>query len=337
MNQNSGEEAPQSGVDVHELHRVTPADARAFVDQTLGAADTWASPLISYRLSADAQADWKVELGNWLKVAEQNGFLDRLMHDVQSQARRPSKLTTKDPNDRNHLKLHHYVAAARVTHYLTALGWSFGAFEPETGGDVDIDLQLKSPNGAPVEFQIKAPDQPGRIENHRIVDGEFDERVIAAVEHAAIQLRHPARAPAIIAICANRDFPLCWELRRLVHLLVGSTKQVGSSVFLEKNDTGKFWSPDWSHVSGVFLLDLVRGIDIESGGDVAKYISACLLNPNASFPILPSWFSRSRVLGFAGDVFEWMGGDARHSTVPSGTRLVDEIPESAWAAHCEPT
>lgn len=301
------------------------------MEASLGPPESWPSPLIRYRLEAGFQTDWKVELGQWLKAAEEYGFLDRILHDLKAQAQRPlspsyqAHADSVDPNDKRHLKLHQYLAACRVTHYLTALGWTFGAFEPETGAGVDIDLSLQSPDGTLVEIQVKAPDQPGRRVNGRIVDGERDERVLTAIRKAAKQLRRPPTTPAVIAVCANRDWPLSWHIRCLVKLLVGSTAQVGSHVFIERAQTGAFFKQDWDHISGVFCLDLARG------PDVAKYICVALLNPNAVFSVSAEWFPHARVSEFTGNEFRWLRGEPDASTLPEGTQLVETIPESALA------
>lgn len=309
-------------VDVRDIHRIPETDALKFVDEVLGPADTWPSPLISYRLGAGFQADWKAEVAQWLWVAKEHGFLDRVLHDLRAQAKRPSKATVVDPNDERHLKLHQHLAVARVTHYLTALGWNFQAFESETGGKVDVDLSLRSPDGAVVELQVKAPDQPGRVVKGKIVDGEHDERIVLAVTKAAGQLRRPATGPSIIVVCANRDYPLAWSIRLLVKPLFGSTVQVGSTVFLTAENRGCFFKDDWAHVSGVVVLDLVRGAEI------AKYICVALLNPNAAFPAPEGWFPRARVAQLCDGRFRWMRGSPKHTTLPDGTMSVDEIPEA---------
>ena len=177
-------EQQSPAIDTSDIYRLTGTDALSFVDRVLGPADSWASPLIGYRLTAESQADWKIELGQWLKVAEQNGFLERVLHDLRTQAQRPSRFTEIDANDDRHLKFHQHLAVARIAHYLTALDWRFEAFEPETGANVDVDLSLRSPSGEVVEFQVKAPDQPGRVENGKIVDGENDLRIVQAVRKA---------------------------------------------------------------------------------------------------------------------------------------------------------
>lgn len=317
---------PSPAIDVRDIHRLPDAEAMRFVDNVLGPPDAWPSPLIKYRLGAEFQADWKVELGQWLKAAREFGFLDQVLHQLRTQAQRPSKADTIDPNDERHLKLHQHLAVARITHYLTALGWGFDAFEPDTGSSVDIDLSLRAPDGKLVEFQVKAPDQPGRRENGRIVDGENDERIVHAVRKAAGQLRRPAVAPSIIGVCANRDWALSWDIGCLVKLLMGSTSQVGSRVFLTRANAGVFFTDEWAHVSAVLVLDFVRG------AEVGKYVCVALMNPDAIFPIAEGCFPRGRVMRLKDGTFGWVRGPPGDAhTLPDGTSLVDEIPDAAWA------
>lgn len=326
----SAPEKPASpSVDVTDIHRLPPDEARALVDEKLGPSETWPSPLINYRLAAEWQDDWKVEVGQWLRSAEENGFLPEVLHQLRAQAQKSSNFPARDPNDNRHLKLHQHLAPAVVTHYLTALGWAFAAYEPEKAGKgskVDIDLSLRTPDGTIAEFQIKAPDQPGRNENGKLVDGEYDDRVIAAVEHAATQLPVPARGPAIIAVCANRMWPLSQNMRSLLLLLIGAVRGVGRQGFLRRADAGSFFSDDWRHVAGIVVLDLVRGLDR------ATYACTVLTNQRSPFPLNPDWFPNARVGGFVGDTFRWFRGVPGPPFVPDGTTLVDEIPESVLRA-----
>jgi hypothetical protein len=308
---------------VEELQRIPVEEALDLVDRLLGPPGEWPSPLIAYRLTSDFQADWKAEVGQWLRAAEQFGFLERVMHEIRSHAKGRSKGQTGeiDPNDRQHLKLHQHLAAARIIHYLTATGWGFRGYETETGGAVDIDCSLVAPGGQVVEFQVKSPDQPGRRAGHRDVDGDFDERVITAAQHAMEQLRRPATGPALVAICANRSWGLAGEPACLVHHLIGSTIQrVGEGVFLEGASTGGFFRDEWAHVSGVLLLDLGRGEEI-------KYTRTVITNPRAAFSVSPSWFPHGRVCILDGSTFHWVRGTpGRMHDLPDGTQLIEALP-----------
>jgi hypothetical protein len=323
---------PSPALDVESLSRLSTVEAIQLVDDVLGPPESWPSALIFYRLSSEFQAGWKAELGQWLRAAAELGFLDQVLHQLRTQAKRPSKSDGIDPNDLRHLKLHQHLAAARNAHYFTRTGWSFGAFEPETGGAVDIDLSLVSPTGELVEFQVKAPDQPGRVLGGHIVEGEFDDRVVQAVNKACRQLRRPAKGPAVISICANRSWPLSWDVGCLVKPLIGSTLQVGSRVFLERARAGAFFREEWSHVSAVVVLDVVWGV--EEG----KYLCVVLLNPKADFPVGEDWFPGARVAVLEGNVFRWARGEPGVAhTLPDGTALVEEVPNEAWSANQERT
>ncbi|MCY1076354.1 hypothetical protein [Archangium lansingense] len=308
---------------VQELHRIPEADALALVDQHFGPPEGWPSELIAYRLGSSFQTDWKIELGQWLKAADQHGFLEKVMKDVRDQAKRPVKHQTSgiDPNDRRHLKLHHHLAVARIVHYLTATGWSFKSIESETGGPIDIDCSLIAPGNQLVEFQVKAPDRPGRRDGYHHVDGDNDKDVIKAVDKARKQLRNPATGPALVGICANRSRSLAWEPDCLITHLVGSTIETRRGVFLEKARTGEFFTDKWKHVSGLLLIDLLRG-EVE-----AKYTCTVLANPLATFPISPEWFPKGRVCVLDDKTFRWIRGQPgiRHG-LSNGVQLVEQLP-----------
>lgn len=316
--------ANSPSIEAAALHRVGSADALAFVDELLGAPEEWPSPLIGYRLASDFQADWKEEVGHWLKTAERFGFLDQVMHEIRNQAKRRSKKTVGgavDPNEPRHLKLNQHLAAARVAHYLTGTEWDFLAYEPERGGAVDVDLALATPDGQRAEFQVKAPDQPGRKVGYRLVDGELDHRVVAAVLRAAEQLRTPATCGAFVAVCAVRDYPLALKPHCLVSSLVGRTIQEGAVVTLPLEQTGAFFSEGWRQVSGVVILDLHRAATLELA-PVTNYACTVLLNPNATFPGEPEWFPHARVCILEGGRFRWVrGAPPTRNTLPDGTPL----------------
>jgi hypothetical protein len=305
-----------------QLHRVSPEEALAFVDNLLGPADTWPSPLLAYRLKAAFQADWKVELGQWLKAAEQHAFLDRVVKLIEREKRPVKGQTDKlDPHDRRHLKLHQAVATARIVHYLTATGWGFQGVETETGGAIDIDCALAAPTGELVEFQVKSPTTRDPNAQVRPEDDKNDEeRVIIAVDNGAAQLPKPARGHAFVVICSNWDWSLAYEPECLVkHLIGGRTVcyQGSPHVFLEGVDEnpGKFFTPEWEHVSGVLLLDLVRGYDAR--------LNTCtvLTNSNATFSANPDWFPFARVCVLEGEEFHWVRGEPADGILPDGTLL----------------
>jgi hypothetical protein len=223
-----------------------------------------------------------------------------------------------DANDPRHLKLHHHLSATRVTYYLTGTGWGFVGYEPESGGDVDIDVSLAAPGGRTVEFQVKAPDQPGKVVNHKIVDGEDDSPITHDIDKASRQLRRPPTGPAMIAICANRDWPFAWNPTAAVVHLIGSTygNEDGSRTWLEAANRGAFFADEWKHVSGVMFLDIARG------ENRVTYPCTVLLNPLATFPVLPSWLPYARVSYLEENVFRWAGGAPPNgNTLPDGAVL----------------
>ncbi|MCK6536213.1 MAG: hypothetical protein L6Q84_24875 [Polyangiaceae bacterium] len=309
-------EAPSPSVTAEDLHVVSREEALAFVDALFGSPEEWRSPLIRYRLSSDFQSDWKEEVGNWLKTAERLSFLDPLLDRLIKRTKRGTRSVGVDPNDRRHSELISELAPAMIAYYLSGTGWQFKAWEPITGGDVDVDLELEAPDGRQVHVQVKAPDQPGLVVNHRSVDGENDERVLAAVLKAAEQLPRPGTAVNLIAVCANRTWPLSGEPGFLVTELVGSTVQRGSVVSLPRSRVGRFYSTDWAHIAGVVVLDYLRGVD------VFKYPCTVLLNPQAARPASPDWFPRGRVCQFDGEAFRWIRGEpGDEHTLPDGTKL----------------
>jgi hypothetical protein len=320
MSNNERDPNASPSATAEQLHRASPEEALALVDRVLGPAETWPSPLLAYRLGSDFQEDWKVELGQWLKAAEKFEFLDHVVKLIDDEKRPVKDQTDKvERHDLRHLKLHQAVSAARVTHYLTATGWGFRGIETERGKEIDIDIALTAPSGELVEFQAKSPTI--RNPNQPKDDKTDDERIVIAVDKGARQLPKPARGHAFLAVCANRDLSLAYRPECLVTHLIGSTYSWHGSdqVFLERDEMslGKFFTPEWEHVSGIFLLDLVRGIDTR--------LNTCtvLLNPNAKFQANPDWFPFARVCVLEGDKFRWVRGEPHGSGVPNGTLLIE--------------
>jgi hypothetical protein len=298
------------------MHDVSDAEATAFVDTLLGGADEWKSPRIRYRLSSDFQADWKAEIGHWLKTAERHSFLPALLDRLLKRAKRGTRSVGVDPNDKRHNELVAELAPAMVTHYFVHTGWTFGRWEPVTGGAVDVDVELEAPDRCRVHLQGKAPDQPGSVVDHRRVDGEYNSRVLAAVAHAANQLPRVGGEAKFVAVCANRTWPLSSNPQCLVTDLVGSTVGINSEVTLPRSHLGRFWTVDWQHVSGVVALDYLRGVD------VFTYPCTVLLNPKANVQASPDWFPRARVCQLVEGRFRWIRGEpGRAHTLPDGTAI----------------
>ena len=84
-----------------------------------------------------------------------------------------------------------------------------------------------------------------------------------------------------------------------------------------ESNLGRFFSPEWAHVSGVVLIDYARS-------DEFFYVSTVLLNPCASVQCDPAWFPRARVCVLDElEVFRWIGGEpGERWTLRDGTPLV---------------
>ncbi len=328
-------DAPSPSVEARELWRITNEAALALVDEHLGPPSAWdASALMAYRLEADFQADWKAEVGHWLHAAKAHGALDKFLKPLLGERERKTRNEERDGNDPRHLKLHQHLGAAMVCHYFTGLGWSCVGFDTETGGQIDIDLALNAPDGTLVEFQVKVCDQPGRLQDGQYVQGDYDDRVLQALDKAVGQLPQPARSVELIALYAQRSFSLTQKPTCVIKRVFGRTIQTDTGVFLERAEFGRFFGDDWKHIAGIVLLDLLRGADFEQSGDevrlvdVTKYPCTVLLNPRAERPAEPDWFPRARVAMLEGHAFRWIRGQPtdRHG-LPTGTRVVDELPE----------
>ncbi|HTA88437.1 MAG TPA: hypothetical protein VK745_02635 [Polyangiaceae bacterium] len=316
--------------EAHELWRITNEMAMALVDEDLGPPSDWAaSALMSYRLQAEFQADWKAEVGHWLHAAKSNGFLEKMLKPLLGERDRKARNENRDGNDPRHLKLYQHLGAAMVCHYFTGLGWSCIGFDTETGGSVDIDLALSTPDKTLVEFQVKVCDQPGRLENGRYVEGDYDERVLQALDNAVGQLPQPARSVAMVALFAQRSFSLAGDPSCVVERVFGSSTQLGTDVFIRQTDLGRFLTGDWKQIAGVVILDLSRTADFDLSGDEVRVINmttypcTVLLNPRAEHLANPDWFPRARVAVFEGESFRWLRSEPwiRHG-LPTGTRVV---------------
>lgn len=295
------------------LHRQSQSEAIARAERLLGTADEWPSLLMKYRWTSDFQADWKAEIGHWLHTAEESGYLANAVERPLSR-RKGGNRKEVHPNDSTHLVLQHELAPSKIAHYLIRTRWAFRAWEPITGGPVDVDLRLASPDGTEVEIQVKAPDQPGVVTNHRLHDGEFDDRVISALDKAARKLPADEMRPTLIGVTALRRWPLSTNCRCVVvHVVGSSVQEVGGRVSVPASRAGMFFKPEWSHVSGVMLLDYVRS-------DAFRYACTVFVNPNAKRQISPAWFPHARVCVLSDGAFRWIRGTpSNHCTLPDGT------------------
>jgi hypothetical protein len=304
---------PTPSADAHELWRTSNEIALALVDTHLGVPTAWsASAMLEYRLAADFQADWKAEVGHWLHAAKQFGFLEPMLRPLLGERDRRSRSENRDIDDPRHLKLHQHLASALLCHYFTGIGWSFKGWDTETGGTIDIDLALNTPEGTLVELQVKSPGS----------SQDADSRLIQALENAVQQLPREARSVAMVAIFAQRPpfSSLTGKPATLIHHLFGSTLQRGTEVFLPREAFGQFMLGNWNEIAGVVVIDLLRG------ADTVRYPCTVLLNPNATRLASPDWFPRSRVLTLEGRKFRWVRGEPwDEHDLPKGTTIEGEV------------
>lgn len=307
-----------------ELHDITDDEACALVDAQLGAPETWDPELVKWRLDHESQRDWKAEVGHWLNTAQKHGFLEPLVERSRKRGNRVHKkyVGQRHPNEKSHLDLAAELAPAMAVHYFTHLGWGFGAWEPKTPlGDVDVELV--TPSGRPSMVQVKSPDQPGVVVGGRINDGDYDGRVLEAIEHGRVQLLG-ATDQTMIVVSAHRRFSAAARPDFAVTRLLGPTHGVDGLIVLSRKDLGLFLAPtsaaEWSHIGAVVFLDYLRG------ADRLLYTCTVLLNPEAGERVRcdRAWFPRARVCWFDGERFHWQGGEpARSVGIHEGTPIVD--------------
>lgn len=325
---------PSPSVNGHELWRIPTEEALDLVDQKLGPPEAWgASALLSYRLSADFQADWKAEVGHWMHAAKTFGFLDSILRQVFGERDRRRVNTDRNAGDRRHLKLHQYLSEALFTHYFTGLGWSFSGWNTTPGEAIDIDLALKAPDDSLVELQIKTPDEPGDLVNGQYQGGNSDQHVVAALNKAADQLPKPARSVGMVALFPQRNFSLTGNPRCLIKHLFGQCYPENNEPVLPRTSFGQFMSGSWNHIAGVVIVDLLRGANfVENGNSIELvnglvYPCTVLLNPLAERPADPNWFPKARVLWLDQDRFRWARGEPCEPIhgLPDGTRVVEQL------------
>lgn len=312
---------------------VSREEALAFVDEQFGAPDEWFG-LVAYRLSNDSQSLWKAEVGRWLKMAAAHGYLDRLVAPLLKRARKGTPSSDRDPNDQRHLHVLQALTEPMLDYYLTRTGWTFSRWNYQESvppgiasekQQYDSDLLLVV-GEQEVSVQVKAPDRPGKVVGHSLLEGENDEHVLKAIHKARDQL--PRHRPGVIGVSPVRNWSLAANPGFVKRDLVGSVTQLdedGRKFVLERR--GKFFSPEWSHVSAVMLLHLSVGGSCDGLEDTANYACTVLLNPRATWPLPATAFGNASTLWLNGDRFEWQGGEpgGEHS-IPHGTTLVREEP-----------
>jgi hypothetical protein len=305
-------------IECAEIHRISPDDACALVDELLGAPESWAPHLVRYRLTSTWQRDWKVEVGQWLHFAREHRFLSDLLQRLQRAQRVHRKFEgERHPNEKSHLDLTSELAPAMAAHYLAGTGWQYSAWEPKRPPARDVDVELVAPSNAPVALQVKAPDQPGQVIAHRIVNGENDGHVLHAIEKARDQLDE-IRQASLIVVSAQRRWPISQSPEFAVAKLLGPTTQIGTAIVLPRDQLGCFYCPAWRRIGGVMFLDHVRG---------ERFLYSCtvLLNPAADEDVRcqPGWFPRARVLWHDDECFRWQGGHpGGPACIYDGTKIV---------------
>jgi hypothetical protein len=291
-------------VEAVELHRITDAEARAFLERTLGPASAWYSPMIRYRFTSDFQEHWKTEVGHWLWTADQHGFLSRFLDRMLSRANQ-EKLAEAErkPDDALYTVLLQELAPAMAAHYLLSTGWGFLDFDIQPAPGTDIDLALSAPGRERkrVDIQVKAPSQPSFID-----DRERHAIVLRRIDQAAAQPPRPANSSSLVVVCADRLWGIANDPAEVIVRLVGTSVGYGYGRS-EVRPRGQFFKGPLDHIGGIMLLDYQAGISIAEERDVFRYSCTVLLNPRAN-PAARcdrSWFPRGRVLWLDSNTFRW--------------------------------
>ena len=307
-------------VDAEELRTCSSAEALAFVDRVFGDATLWPTSLIAQRLAASFHEDWKAEVGCWLMVAEELGFLAALMKRCERAWNEAQDLTVAGPNDSAHRILWSELAPAMATYYFTRLGWRFVAWEPKVSKG-DVDVRLRCPQGILTDIQVKAPDQPGQVVGGQIVDGEYDSRVLAQVDKAFAQLVSAPSQQRVAVLSPQRTWPVAAETYSS-HLF-GKTVATDRQVVLLKKDRGAFATSSGRGTGAVVDLSLLRGVDD------TLYRSTVFINPWADTGRSPTRaaFPKARVCDMVDGKFVWHPEPPQHSfSLPNGTVYVDSEP-----------
>jgi hypothetical protein len=317
-------EEPKVAIDAAALHLLRPQDAIRVFDAELGSGTAWSSPLMQYRTTAGFQEDWKIEVGNWIERARRLGYVAELRRNIVPHQQAAGDRSAGDAVHRN---VTQQLAQAQLVHYFVGTGWGFQAWEPSVpenrsnGTRADVDVQLIAPNGPVVDFQVKAS---GQIDlDDRIVD----EHIQKGIRKAAAQMPTPAVRPALIAVLAQRGWPLTANVDVVEQFIGSSAGYPDGTVLLHDNDRGEFMS--WPHISGIVLLDHRRGLELSDYGCVL------IQNPSAAHPVDPAWFPHARVLTSTNGVFTWLRGRPAATTFPPGARFFQGTIEDAMRSHGE--
>lgn len=266
-------------LNAEEFRRYPANQALAFVDTQLGSSDVWEPTLVAYRLKSRRQEDWKVEVGCWLLLAQELGFLPDLLNRIQRARKAPLQPHGVRANDVAHRLLLQELAPAMVLHYLAGCGWEFVGWNPTqllvNVGDVDI--RLRDPRGTLTDIQVKASDQPGELFNYIHRDGEYDSRVLAGIDNAMKQLANNTPGPQrMVVVTPIRTVPV--EAAVLTSHLLGAPAPDHLGLLPPPCQRGKFARHPGNQVGAVvaLMLDRFPGPDLEPQ---AAYRCTVLLNP----------------------------------------------------------
>jgi hypothetical protein len=299
------------------LRKCTVADALAIAEATLGDADVWARSLVAYRLTSEFQQDWKLEVGCWLRLADELGFLEQLRNRIRRAVNEAQAPAVTGANDSAHRILLSELAPAMAAYYFVRQGWGFIEWEPRTAS-ADVDVRLRCPCGIVTDLQVKAPDQPGERQRGRIHEGEHDEWVCGAIRHAMQQLVASPGPQRIIVVSPQRTFPI--SAAALTSFLCGRTIGTELGVTLCSADRGAFASAAGRKTGAVIDLSLLR-----TEAEVF-YRCTALLNPWAESNAAPdaSVFANARVLHLENGTFSWHPEQpGRSFALPTGTRYIE--------------
>lgn len=304
-------------VDAGGLRRYSGSDALSFADEILGPPSTWSPSLIEYRLSSDSQAAWKVEVGNWLLLARDQGFLPRLLSRAARARHEASNPSVTGPNDSAHRILAQELAPVMAAYYFVGLGWRFVEWEPVTEVG-DVDVRLEAPSGITVDIQVKAPDQPGELAGGRVVDGEYDGRVLRAIDKAMGQLAAAPSPARMVVVSPQRTWTI--EADVLACHLLGNAVIGGDTDWgIDPGGSGAFARSPGSIISAVVDLHLLLGLD------ETLYRCTVVQNPwiLQSGILTKECFSHARVLTVQGDTFVWVPEQpSRCFRFPTGMRYL---------------
>ena len=90
-----------------------------------------------------------------------------------------------------------------------------------------------------------------------------------------------------------------------------------NELYIRPEARGRFFDDGWRHVSGVVVLDLLRGA-VEK-----RYACTVVLNHRATVRGNEKWFPHARVSVWDGSTFRWMRGAPPDCTLVDGTKVLE--------------